>query len=247
MASFKKEMADIASYTTDEKFKSDYTAILDNMESWGLNTIVFHIRTHNNAMYKSLLNPKASFWANVDFNRFDPLEWAITETHKRGMEFHAWMNPYRIKDTYVNGSYPEGNPANDSNNILVGSNGSILDPGLPNVRKFIVDTCMEVINNYDVDAINFDDYFYIAGCHDTNTRAIYNTEGLSIDDFRRKQVDLFIESLSKSMRANNELTSRCVQLGIAPTGIYKNGSYVSSPTYNSNGDLISPIDRKSVV
>jgi uncharacterized lipoprotein YddW (UPF0748 family) len=103
---------DIASYTTDEKFKSDYTAILDNMESWGLNTIVFHIRTHNNAMYKSLLNPKASFWANVDFNRFDPLEWAITETHKRGMEFHAWMNPYRINDTYVNGSYPEGNPAN---------------------------------------------------------------------------------------------------------------------------------------
>lgn len=77
----------------------------------------------------------------------------------------------------------------------MGSTLQILNPGIPKVRDFIVDTCMEVVNNYDVDAIHFDDYFYASGINDASTIAKYNTEGLSTSDFRRKQVDLFIKDL----------------------------------------------------
>ena len=117
----------------------------------------------------------------------------------------------------------------------------ILDPGIPSNRDFIVDTCMEIVENYDVDAIHFDDYFYISGSEDSATRAKYNTENLSIGDFRRKQVDLFIEDLSNELRAYNEENDKTVQLGISPSGIYRNGSYSSSPSYDANGNLTSPL------
>ena len=81
-------------------------------------------------------------------------------------------------------------------------NSIILDPGIPEVRDFIVDTCMEIVENYDIDAIHFDDYFYISGADDSKTREKYNTEGLSLGDFRRKQVDLFIEDLSNFLERN---------------------------------------------
>lgn len=133
---------------------------------------------------------------------FDPLEYVITEAHKRGIEFHAWLNPYRIGSTYGSkqevadaySAYPN-NPASNENNVLIGSPLQILDPGIPEVREFIIDTCLEIVENYDVDAIHFDDYFYADGIDDSETRAKYNTEGLSVSDFRRKQVDTFIYNL----------------------------------------------------
>ena len=120
------------------------------METYGLNCIIFHVRTHNNALYKSELNPIATWFENVDFDTFDPLEWAIEETHKRGIEFHAWLNPYRVSDSFCAEDYPEGNPANDSANLLSNGSGTILNPGIQANRDFIVDSCMEVVENYDV-------------------------------------------------------------------------------------------------
>lgn len=105
----------------------------------------------------------------------------IYECHQRGIEFHAWLNPYRISADGSNSQYaaealPAVNPANDENNLIKVGNNVIFDPGIPEVRDFIVDTCMELIENYDVDAIHFDDYFYIDGADDTSTREKYNTE-----------------------------------------------------------------------
>ena len=236
---------DILGYTSETQFKEMMNNVLDDMDRMGMNAIVFHVRTHNNALYKSELNPLASWWSNVNFDEFDPLEWLIEECHSRGIEFHAWLNPYRVSGNGTNSQYaveplPAVNPANDESNLLkVGSN-VIFDPGIPEVRDFIVDTCMELIENYDVDAIHFDDYFYISGANDAETREKYNTENLSIGDFRRKQVDLFIEALSNEIRAYNAENNKTVQLGISPSGIYKNGSYQATPTYDSNGNLISP-------
>ena len=236
---------DISGYTSETQFKEMMNNVLDDMDRMGMNAIVFHVRTHNNALYKSELNPLASWWSNVNFDEFDPLEWLIEECHSRGIEFHAWLNPYRVSGNGTNSQYaaeplPAVNLANDESNLLkVGSN-VIFDPGIPEVRDFIVDTCMELIENYDVDAIHFDDYFYISGANDAETREKYNTENLSIGDFRRKQVDLFIEALSNEIRAYNAENNKTVQLGISPSGIYKNGSYQATPTYDSNGNLISP-------
>lgn len=225
-------VGDIPSYTTEAKFKSDANTILDNMVNMGMNAIVFHVRTHNNALYNSDLNPIATWWQNVNFEEFDPLEWLITECHNRGIEFHAWMNPYRVSSSsYVGEAYPAGHPCNNPSLILTNSDGSkILDPGSTIVQDFIVSTCMEFLDRYDADAIHFDDYFYISGV---------KTE-LSANQ-KRANVDAFIEKLSNSIHQMNLEEGRAVQLGISPSGIYQNGNYASSPSYDSNGNLISPI------
>ncbi len=241
-------VGDIPRYTTEEKYKADFNQILDNMEKWGFNAMVFHVRTHNNALYKSSMNPLASWWSEVDFDVFDPLAWSIEACHARGIEFHAWMNPYRITTSgsypaYSNETtYPEGNPANDSSNFITVGNNIILDPGIPTNRDFIVDSCMELVENYDVDAIHFDDYFYISGATDDATRAKYNTENLSVADFRRQQVDLFIEQLHNELVTFNTENNKAVELGISPSGVYKNGSYDAGtkPTYDQNGSLTYP-------
>ena len=242
-------VSDIGGYSSVSSFKSQHNAMLDNLEKWGMNTLVYHVRTHNNALYKSSLNPTASWWGNVNFNSFDPLEWLITECHNRGIEFHAWMNPYRVSsgsnlEAYKSGTIPSANPMTNTSNLLYATdgNGIILDPGIPSNREFLVDTCMELVENYDIDAIHFDDYFYIDNIDDSATRTKYNTSGMTIGNFRREQVNLFIKALSTELRAYNKSNNRAVQLGIAPTSAYKNGGYYSSnPSYNSNGDLTAPL------
>lgn len=226
---------DVHAYKNEESYKAEITTILDNMERWGMNALVFHVRTHNNALYKSELNPLATFYATVNFEEFDPLEWIIEECHKRGMEFHAWMNPYRISTTgsstqYVSGDIPDCNPGKDPSKLLQSGNSIILNPALQEVRDFIVDTCMEVIENYDIDAIHFDDYFYISGVETDKT-----------GDWKRQQVDLFIEQLHNAMKKYNTENNKCVQLGISPSGIYQNGGYAVEPSYDENGNLISPL------
>ena len=147
-----------------------------------MNAMIFHIRANHDAWYNSKINKINSQLIGVDFDVFDPLEYVITEAHKRGIEFHAWLNPYRIGSTYGSkqevadaySAYPN-NPASNENNVLIGSPLQILDPGIPEVREFIIDTCLEIVENYDVDAIHFDDYFYADGIDDSETRAKYNT------------------------------------------------------------------------
>ena len=123
-------ISSLPAYSTEAKWKSDFSNVLDVMETYGLNCIIFHVRTHNNALYKSKLNPIATFFQKVDFDTFDPLEWAIEETHSRGIEFHAWLNPYRISTNgttsqYVGGTIPAVNPVNDSSNLLQSGNSII--------------------------------------------------------------------------------------------------------------------------
>ena len=242
-------VGDIAKYKNETQYKAAVDELLNQVSEWNMNAIVFHVRTHNNALYNSKLNPLAHWWDGVDFDVFDPLKYIIEECHARGIEFHAWMNPYRITTTGtypMNSSatsYPEGNPANDPSNFIQVGNNIILDPGIPTNRDFIVETCMELVENYDIDAIHFDDYFYISGADDTETRKKYNTEGLSLGDFRRKQVDLFIEQLHNEISAYNEANNKAIEIGISPSGVYRNGSYSSStkPQYDSNGNLTYPL------
>ena len=244
---------DLSRYQNEEQYKKQYLEILDNMEEMGFNAIIFHIRTHNDAFYPSKLNPVSSYYSEVNFDEFDPLAWMIEETHSRGIEFHAWLNPYRVSSTGVSdidaltAKYDEVNPASNKENLLITSGGVILNPGLPHVRQFITDTCMEIVENYDVDAIHFDDYFYISDCDDTATREKYNTENLSLGNFRRKQVDLFIEQLSNELKAFNLENDRTVQLGISPSGIYRNGSSYNrnDVTYNADGDLTYPLSSNT--
>ena len=130
------------------------------------------------------------------------------------------MNPYRVTEkTYLSvydvaAGFPANNPASNPNNLLAGTNSYILDPGIPSVQNFLIDTCMEVVRNYDVDAIHFDDYFYDNGVDDSATRAKYNTSRLSLADFRRKQVNDFIQRLSENIRLYNNVYKKTEKCGL---------------------------------
>ena len=233
----------IPSYRNESQYKQEILEMFDILEYYNCNALVFHIRIMNDALYPSELNPKSGYMnTNTDY-----LTWVIEECHKRGIEFHAWLNPYRVQASgsktleQIASSYKQSapkNPASDVNNMLRNANGGvILNPGLQNVRDFIIDTCMEIVEKYDVDAIHFDDYFYISDVDDDALYKSNNPDGLGKSDWRRQQVDLFIEKLSKTMREYNKANNRYVQLGISPTGIYNNGDGVV--TYDEEGNAIS--------
>ncbi len=240
-------------YKNEEAYKAQIDQILDVLEYYNMNAMIFHMRAFHDAWYNSKINKLNTALLGVDFDEFDPIKYAIEETHKRGIEFHAWLNPYRLgkhanKEEILEefASYPN-NPASKAENILMGGQYDILDPGRPEVRDFLIDTCLEVAENYDVDAIHFDDYFYVDSVNDEQTRALYNTDNLSIDDFRRAQIDTFIYDLKMALDAFNQENNRYVQLGVAPSGVYRNASSdteantpLSQYRFNDNGDLIYP-------
>ena len=178
-----------------EEFKSEFGAILDTFQEWNLNALIFQVRPMLDAFYHSRINPWSHFlsgrqgaapWDQAD--TWDPLEWMLAQTHARGMEFHAWLNPFRVTATNyrwlaVPGrtgaellamGTPELISALNAAGILADNNFAVLhpeyvyrfngrlylDPGIPAVRQHVVDTVREIITYYDIDAIHFDDYFY---------------------------------------------------------------------------------------
>ena len=242
-------------YQNKSDFINKINYILDTIKSYKMNSMIFHVRTHNDAFYPSELNPTSPYFSKVNFSEFDPLEYVIKETHKRGIEFHAWMNPYRVKSgnnfdlneiakSYKN--FPK-NPANNVSNMLKGDTTVILNPGLEIVKNFIIESVLEFLNKYKVDAIHFDDYFYcdmgaygkLSGENtiinepdqqtyeqyiDKNPKCKYDKKNAENKaDWRRLQVDDFIQKLHIAIKNFNIKNSQYVQFGISPTGIYKNG------------------------
>lgn len=233
-------VGDVASYVSVNQYKAEIDSVLDKMELYGLNAMIFHIRIHNDALYNSSLNPIRSYWSTVNFDSWDPLTYIIEESHKRGIEFHAWLNPYRVISSGYTKSLSEyassfqnshptlvNNPAGDANLLLKSTtDGIIMNPGEPVVRMHIYDTIQEIIDNYDVDAIHFDDYFYnnISDTQDNATynKSGYNPWGLSKANWRREQVNLLMAGIDDLLNNHFLSTGKVVQLGISPTGIYQN-------------------------
>ncbi|HPV55109.1 MAG TPA: family 10 glycosylhydrolase, partial [Bacilli bacterium] len=228
------------SFQNEVQYKQAFTSLLDNLEIHNYNAIIFHVRIMNDALYDTELSPKSIYYQNN--TSFDAIPWMIEEAHKRGIEFHAWMNPYRVTNGFsgnysaLNGAGIPANPASDPNKLIVINNQVILNPGIPEVREYLYNVVEEFIQKYDVDAIHFDDYFYINGVNESTDQAqydAYNPNGLGRADWRRSQVDIFIKELSEKIDAHNEANNKTVQLGISPSGIYRNGN--GNVTYDANG------------
>ncbi len=210
----------------ESSFKSNMTNVLNNMENFGYNALIFHVRTHNNAFYPSNLNPKATYVSNINFSSFDPIEWLVNESHARGIELHAWMNPYRT-GTQFTGSMPSANPASNPDNLITNGTDKILDPAKTVVKNFVANTVKEFVEMYDVDAVHFDDYFYIN-----------NIQNYSLSEAdKRGHVNDMIEKVSNVLKTHNTNNNKFVQLGISPTGIYRNGNglvnYYDGKVYSS--------------
>lgn len=254
--------------TDQTTMKNTLNNVLDFLESYNMNCIIFHIRTHNNAFYRTKLAPISSEYGTYEsFGSWDYLTWFIEECHKRNIEFHAWLNPYRIATygydlniktseiaaKYVN--YPE-NPASNPDNILLTyyqgkSHGAILDPAKTAVQDYVVKVCLEVMKNYDVDAIHFDDYFYaqmssnisVLSEPDQKEYEQYidkyggysKTSASDKKNWRRHNVNELIRKLHEEISSFNSQYKRAVQLGISPTGIYRNGNGSKDSGSNTRG------------
>lgn len=233
---------DIGRQQSIESYKEELRTIISDIKSWGMNAIIFQIRPMNDAFYDSELNHWSLFLNNGQDPGWDMLTWFINECHEAGLEFHAWLNPYRVAGSDVttleayaqsvaqkNALYSKNNLASDPNMLLkTAAGGAIFNPGEPAVRQFLIDTVREIVEKYDVDAIHFDDYFYASlenDSADNITMQKYPIAGINNKaDWRRDQVTTFIRDLSTFLRNFNQQNNRVVQLGISPTGIWANKS-----------------------
>lgn len=220
--------------TTDpEILKSEAVKILDDAKNTGMNTVFLQVRPASDAFYKSSYYPWSQYLTGsqglAPDGGFDPLAFWITEAHNRGIELHAWINPYRItKKTAaeatpgINSLYAT-NPARLHPDWVVkySDNNLYFNPGIPEVRKLIVDSVLEVINNYSVDGIHFDDYFYPGrNFDDAKTYEAYGNGYTNIEDWRRANVNTLVSDVSKAIKS----TGRNVRFGISPFGIWANRS-----------------------
>ncbi len=217
-------------HASTQNQKTDLLNQLDEMKNAGINAVIFQIRSESDAMYDSNYDPW-SYWltgsqGTAPSPYYDPLEFAIEEAHKRGMELHAWFNPYRVSRD-VSGTYPVHSThvsVRYPSWVIQIGNIKVLDPGLPMVRDYVVDVIMDVVHRYDVDGIHFDDYFYpyppdnITN-QDYGTFAQYPRGFTDIHNWRRNNVNIFVEQIQDSIN----LVKPYIKWGISPFGIWKNG------------------------
>ncbi|MCH5224733.1 MAG: family 10 glycosylhydrolase [Muribaculaceae bacterium] len=200
---------------------------LDKLLAAGCNAVIFQVRPTADALYISEIEPWSS-WLTGQRGKaptplWDPMEYAIEEAHKRGMEFHAWLNPYRVTSN-AKESLPASHLYNKEPHRFIKFNGqTFFDPAYPENREHICDVVEDIVTRYDVDGIHIDDYFYpypANGKKFENDDASYKKfgEGMERNAWRRHNVDLLIEQLYSTIKNKKPW----VRFGVSPFGIWRN-------------------------
>ena len=225
---------------TREQQKQELIDILDKMKAGNLNAVCFQVRSLCDAMYQSSYEPWSIALTGTRGKDpgYDPLQFAIDEAHKRGMELHVWVNPFRASTSTLAATDMLWDNAGDwlikYNNSSF--SGYLIDPGYPESRAYVVKVLMEIINNYDVDGLVMDDYFYAYGGttnQDSVAQALHyrasevidvNNNGNKIDDWRRSNVDNVIKAMYDSI----QVVKPWVRFGMGPGGIWTTDSKAAS-------------------
>ncbi len=211
--------------------KTELISILDKLKAININSVFFQVRTECDALYDSPYEPW-SYWLTGKQGKapspyYDPLQFAVQEAHKRGIEIQAWINPYRAVKTVKNGNpvYPlaANHVANQHPDWILNYGSEwILDPGNPNVRAYVTKVIMDIVNRYDIDGIHWDDYFYSYNGTTTQDSAswrLYHGSFTNKGDWRRNNVNLLVQEVHDSIQA----VKPWIKFGISPFGIWKNG------------------------
>ena len=210
-----------------EKLKQTLIDQLNSLQGAGINAIIFQVRPEADDLYASQLEPWSRFLTGVQGQApspyWDPMQFMIDECHKRGMEFHAWINPYRVKT-----SLKSELSANHLYNIhpewfVTYNNQLFFDPALPESRRHICMVVADIVSRYDVDAIHMDDYFYPYPAKgmdfpDDASFARYGGGFTNRADWRRSNVNILIQKIHETIRG----LKPWVKFGISPFGIYRN-------------------------
>ena len=217
---------------TRKQQQDSLIAIFDRLQAGNMNAVCFQVRGRSDAFYQSSYEPWAAELAGARGKDpgYDPLAFAIEEAHKRGLELHAWVNPFRVTSS---GTLSTSDKVwlNAGQWIIQYNNGSfsgqIIDPGYPEAREYVLNVLMEIVNNYDIDGIVMDDYFYPYGgttTEDAASKALHkpanvvdvNKDGKTDDDWRRSNVDVFLKEFYNRIQT----TKPWVRLGMGTFGIW---------------------------
>ncbi|PEE41468.1 glycoside hydrolase family 10 protein [Bacillus pseudomycoides] len=211
-----------------EKQKQEFIKLLDDVKNLGMNAVVVQIKPTADAFYPSRYGPWSEYLTGVQGKDpgYDPLAFMVEEAHKKNLEFHAWFNPYRITMNHTNlNQLIENHPAKQHPDWVVSYGGKLYyNPGIPEVKNFIIEGILEVVQNYDIDAVHMDDYFYpykVAGEEfpDRDTYEVYNNgKFTNIGDWRRDNVNQLVSGLNTAIKQEKSY----VKFGISPFGVWRN-------------------------
>ncbi len=213
---------------------------LDELQKDGVNAIIFQVRPECDALYESKLEPWSRYLTGRQGEApspyWDPLQWMIEQCHKRGMELHAWINPYRARTKGTLDLAPNHIVATHPERCFPYDGLTILNPGIPENRDYICEVVRDIVSRYDIDGFHIDDYFYpypVADLEIPDDREYdANNNGImDRGDWRRHNVNLFIKQLYETVHE----TKPWVKVGISPFGIYRNKK--SSPIGSETNGL----------
>ncbi|SFW42064.1 glycoside hydrolase family 10 protein [Chitinophaga sancti] len=224
-----------------EQQKQEFITLLNTQQRNGMNAVVVQVRPVADAFYASPFEPWSEYLTGTQGQApnpyYDPLQFMIEETHKRGMEFHAWFNPYRavfnasrnnVTANHISRMRPQW--------FLTYDNKKYFDPGVPEVREYVTQIIRDVVRRYDIDAVHFDDYFYpyrVPG-KEFPDHASYRQygHGMEKDDWRRYNVDTIIHMVSIAIKQEK----KWVKFGISPFGIWRNKNKDPEGSYTNGGN-----------
>lgn len=252
---------DVPKGLPENEYKEYLTKMIENIASYNINTIIFQVRPNNDAFYPSKLNPWSRYITGEEGKDpgFDVLKYVIEEAKRHDIKVHAWMNPYRVsqasldqlnmtKEEYLATLAPNNFARlHPEHTILDGANKIILSPSHPEVIDFVTKTIMEVVDNYDVEGVHIDDYFYpYAKIPEEREQEDYLKYRLDetqcLDDFRRMNVNKMIKSIHDALKNSFSKNNKKVLFGISPFAIYRTNSAIleggwEKGSYNAAGAL----------
>lgn len=222
---------------TEEELKGSLNDIVYKLKISNIKTIIFQVRPHAGTFYSSQFEPMSSF-LSVSGAEFDALDYLSKACKKKKIKLYAWVNPFRVtagkSDAYLADSFIETHP----DWLLKKNNSYFLNPGVPAVRQYVVNLVREIVDNYNVDAVLFDDYFYPAEEQgykivDKSTYLANNNSNLNIEDWRRENITSLIKACHFRCKEKN------VKFIVSPAGIWRNSTNDSA---GSNSDGLSSYD-----
>jgi uncharacterized lipoprotein YddW (UPF0748 family) len=233
--------------------KDEFLAWLDLAQELGMNAVISQVRPTADAFWRSSYEPWSAYLTGTQGEDpgYDPLSFQVRAAHRRGLEYHAWFNPYRVSMDDDPSQLVEDHPARTHEGWSFAYGGKLYyDPGVPEVRAFVQDAMMDAVSRYDIDGVHFDDYFYpypVEGeeLPDAETYARHGDPDTPIEDWRRENVDLLVREMHERIGE----AAPHVRFGISPFGIWRNATSdpAGSDTSGSESyEIISADSRRWV-
>lgn len=233
---FNLDWPSAASAGNADKQKREFSSMLDKLQATGYNAVFVQVRPSGDSLYPSTIVPWSKVLTGTQGKDpgYDPLEYMVSSAHERGMEFHAWFNPFRattdantasLAASHVAKAHPEW--------IVKAENKLYINPGIPEARQHIIDTVMEVVRGYGIDGVHLDDYFYPSGSFaDDAAFKTYNAKAITNKgDWRRDNINEFIRQLGQEIHS----VKPDVSYGVSPFGVWRNKKADSSGSDTTAG------------